>query len=47
MLGVIKVHISGGLVRGTTREILHTERMYEEIRNRRKDYLIVAKKFRI
>lgn len=35
--------ISGGLVRGTQREINYTEKMYEQIRNRSTDYLIVAK----
>lgn len=35
--------ISGGLLRGTQREQIYSAKMYEQIRNRRTDYLIVAK----
>lgn len=36
-------YISGGIVRGTPRAEAHAFRMYEEFRNRRTDYLNVAK----
>lgn len=35
--------ISGGLIRGSQREQIYTRKMYEQIRNRRTDYLVVAK----